>query len=188
MAFPPLIFKRRRLKLLDQRLLPRQEKWLECESAEEVVKAIREMVIRGAPAIGIAGAYGVYLGIRDFKGSRQNFDKVFREKAQLVRDARPTAVNLPWAVERIQRKVAAQKNSSVAALKTLILEEAEKIQKEDEALCRLIGRHGSKLFKERQKTWFRVKFFMFGSGGDFNVQDVIAEARFLVTSINDGRQ
>ena len=150
MAFPPLIFKRRRLKLLDQRLLPRQEKWLECESAEEVVKAIREMVIRGAPAIGIAGAYGVYLGIRDFKGTRQNFDKVFREKAQLVRGARPTAVNLPWAVERIQRKVAAQKNSSVAALKTLILEEAEKIQKEDEALCRLIGRHGSKLFKEKE--------------------------------------
>ena len=148
MAFPPLIFEKNKLKLLDQRLLPREEKWLECNSAEEVVHAIREMVVRGAPAIGIAGAYGVYLGIRDWKGTPADFQKVLREKAKLVREARPTAVNLPWAVRRIEEKVARRKKASVEALKSLILEEAKQIQKEDETLCRLIGRHGAKLFRE----------------------------------------
>ena len=148
MAFPPLLFKNGRLKLLDQRLLPAKEKWLESKSAEEVARAIREMVVRGAPAIGIAGGYGLYLGIRDFEGTREKFEKVLREKAKILREARPTAVNLSWALARIEKLVAFQKTNSVERLKTLVREEARKIQKEDEALCRLIGRHGSKLFHE----------------------------------------
>ncbi len=148
MSFPPLVFKDNQLKLLDQRLLPGKEKWLVCNRAENVVSAIKEMVIRGAPAIGIAGAYGLYLGVRDFEGSCEKFTKVFKEKAKLVREARPTAVNLSWAVRRIENKVAHEKRASVKQLKDLILKEAKQIQKEDESLCRLIGRHGSELFKE----------------------------------------
>lgn len=148
MAFPPLSFSKDRLKLLDQRLLPEEEKWMECNTAEEVIHAIKEMVIRGAPAIGIAGAYGLYLGIRDFRGNRDDFLKVLDEKARILKGARPTAVNLPWAIERIQKKVASEKTLSVEPLKALILEEAEEIRKEDEELCRLIGRHGAALFGE----------------------------------------
>lgn len=148
MAFPPLIFKKGKVKLLDQRKLPKEEVWIECRSAEEIAWAIREMVIRGAPALGIAGAYGLYLGIRGFKGDREKFLKVLSKKAKLLREARPTAVNLPWAVNRIEKKILSEKHLPVEKLKKLVLEEAENIRKEDEKLCRLIGKNGSRLFLE----------------------------------------
>lgn len=148
MPFPPLSFSKDRLRLLDQRKLPQEEKWLECRTAEEVVQAIREMVVRGAPAIGITGAYGLYLGIRDFQGNREGFLKALEEKGRFLKEARPTAVNLPWAIERIQKRVAREKTLSVDELKVLVLREAEAIQKEDESLCRLIGQHGATLFGE----------------------------------------
>lgn len=147
MPFPPLRFEKNQLKLLDQRRLPHEEKWLILETAEEVAEAIREMVIRGAPAIGIAGAYGLYLGIRDFKGSPEAFRAAFRKKADLLKRARPTAVNLPWAIQRIEKKVASQKNRAVNQLKKIVLEEAESIRKEDEKLCRLIGKNGGQLIE-----------------------------------------
>jgi len=146
MSFPPLQFKKGRLRLLDQRRLPEKETWLECRSAEDVSHAIREMVVRGAPAIGVAAGYGLFLGVRDFEGSAGNFWKRLSRKARLLRKSRPTAVNLSWALERIQEKVAGANGLSVARLKALVLEEAKQIQKEDESLCRSIGRHGSKLF------------------------------------------
>lgn len=172
MAFPPLSFKNGRLRLLDQRRLPREEKWIDCQNAEEVVEAIRGMVIRGAPAIGIAGGYGLYLGIQNFDGSLENFFKTLWKKAKLLREARPTAVNLPWAIERIEKKVltyggvpfapclpagkgaraflrrvAARPAPTVGELKSLVLQEAQAIHREDEKLCRLIGEHGASLFR-----------------------------------------
>lgn len=161
MPFPPLRFEKERLKLLDQRKLPEKEEWLECRSAEEVARAIREMVVRGAPAIGIAAGYGLYLGIRDFEGDAAGFLKALQAKAEILRKARPTAVNLSWAVGRIEKKAGTvlggtgpkpQKAGpvpprTVPALKRLILKEAKAIHQEDEALCRLIGKHGAKLFR-----------------------------------------
>ena len=148
MNFKPLVFEKGRLQLLDQRRLPEEETWLECRTAEETAEAIQNMVIRGAPAIGIAGAYGLYVGVRDFKGTREEFFKVFKKKAKLLREARPTAVNLPWAVNRIEKKVFSQKKNSIDELKRLVLEEAQQIEREDEELCRLIGRHGAGLIRE----------------------------------------
>ena len=145
--FPPLEFKDERLRLLDQRRLPEEETWIDCRTAEEVRRAIQEMVVRGAPAIGIAGAYGLYLGIRDFSGSAGEFLKVLREKARILRAARPTAVNLPWAVNRIEQKILARKGLSVEGAKRLAFEEAEQIRREDEELCRLIGKAGATVFK-----------------------------------------
>src|SRR3989338_3602069 len=98
MAFPPLDFSKDRLKLLDQRKLPGAVEWLECRTAEEVVQAIRQMVVRGAPAIGVAAGYGLYLGIQNFEGSREDLLKLLEEKAALLKAARPTAANLAWAV------------------------------------------------------------------------------------------
>ena len=159
MPFPPLAFKNGEFKLLDQRKLPEKEIWLRLKSAEEVAEAIREMVVRGAPAIGITGAYGLYLGIKNFRGPREKFFKVLSQKARLLREARPTAVNLPWAINRIQKKVTPSsytrsplrgrgKGEGVEELKRLVLQEAQAIHREDEELCRLIGEHGSKLFQE----------------------------------------
>lgn len=147
MAFPPLAFKNNRLKLLDQRKLPEKETWLECRTAEDVVRAIQGMVVRGAPAIGIAGAYGLYLAIKDFRGPLGKFLETFQKKAELLRKARPTAANLPWAINRIEKKVLRKRMLSVGQLKALIREEAEAIQKEDEELCREIGKSGASIFK-----------------------------------------
>lgn len=148
MPFPPLSFSNGRLKLLDQRRLPREEKWIECKTAEEVAHAIREMIIRGAPALGVAGAYGLYLGIRGFRGNREDFFKMLEKRGDVLKRARPTAVNLPWAVERIKKKIISQRSLSVGQLKALVLKEADQIRKEDEKLCRSIGRYGAALFRE----------------------------------------
>lgn len=147
MAFPPLRFRKDRLELLDQRKLPGRETWLRCRTAEEVARSIREMVVRGAPAIGIAGGFGLYLGVRDFRGGRKEFLKRLCEKGKLLRGARPTAVNLPWAIDRIERKIHSRKGASVDEMKAWVLGEAVAIQKEDEKLCRFIGRYGATQFR-----------------------------------------
>lgn len=147
MAFPPLVFSKGRLKLLDQRKLPTSVKWLECRTAEETATAIQEMVIRGAPAIGVAAGYGLYLGIRDFTGSREKFFDCLEEKARILRQARPTAVNLAWAVDRVKDRLLSEKKLSIGELKDLARQEAQRIHREDEELCRAIGRHGARLFK-----------------------------------------
>ncbi len=165
MPFPPLRFEKDRLKLLDQRKLPEKETWLDCRTAEETARAIQEMVIRGAPAIGIAGGYGLYLGIKDFKGPREGFFKTLQEKAEILRKSRPTGANLAWALERILDKLKSHKRSPsplssppsrgrgegegvLDALKHLVLEEAKKIHEEDDRLCRAIGKHGARLFQK----------------------------------------
>ncbi len=114
------------LRLIDQTRLPGEEVYVTCRTAAEVARAIREMVVRGAPAIGAAAAYGVALAARegDLAGG-----------AALIRAARPTARDLFWAVERVERAPAP-------------LEEAHLISRESVAACRAIGRHGAALLPE----------------------------------------
>lgn len=121
-----------RLDLLDQRYLPTKVEWLSYQSADSVAEAIREMVVRGAPAIGIAAAYGMALAAQN--GDDLNLaDKVLRE-------SRPTAVNLFWALDRIQNLADKSPDS--------ILAEAKKIEAEDLEMNLKIGQHGSNLIKQ----------------------------------------
>ena len=93
-----------RLELLDQRLLPREETFLAFESAEAVAQAIRDLVVRGAPAIGIAAAYGVVLAARELEAKREPVDATTLAPAfDVLARSRPTAVNLFWALARMQR-------------------------------------------------------------------------------------
>ncbi|MEI6423019.1 MAG: S-methyl-5-thioribose-1-phosphate isomerase [Lentisphaerota bacterium] len=144
--FSPLSFKNNTLYLLDQRKLPVQEKWVACRDSQAVWKAIRTMVVRGAPAIGIAAGYGLYLGINSFSGTREGFLKKLRQQAAYLDSSRPTARNLAYAVERIVRKAAASKETNVGNLRKLVLQEAKGIHTEDILLCRSIGKHGADLF------------------------------------------
>src|SRR5262245_65288415 len=94
--------------MVDQRKLPSQEVYVRCKSAAEVAKAIRTMVIRGAPAIGVAAAMGLALGMRKSKATgTQKFATEFYKLCELMAATRPTAVNLFWAIERMKRAVAA---------------------------------------------------------------------------------
>jgi methylthioribose-1-phosphate isomerase len=145
--FAPIRFSKDILYLLDQRKLPIREIWVPCRSSRAVWKAIRTMVVRGAPAIGVAAGYGLYLGIHAFHGTREGFLKKLREQAASLDSSRPTARNLAYAVERIVHRITASKERHVPKLRDLVLQEAKDIHTDDILICRSIGKHGSKLFK-----------------------------------------
>ena len=134
--------------MVDQRKLPSAEVYVRCKTANEVAKAIKTMVIRGAPAIGVAAAMGIALGMERSKqtGTRQ-FATEFQKTCDLMASTRPTAVNLFWAIERMKRSFSdgALAGESVDQLKQRLRRESEKIHDEDVASCRAIGVHGAAL-------------------------------------------
>jgi len=134
--------------MVDQRKLPSAEIYVQCKSANEVAKAIKTMVIRGAPAIGVAAAMGLALGMRKSAatGTRQ-FAAEFQKTCDLLAATRPTAVNLFWAIERMKRAFSdgALAGESVDQLKTRLRLEADRIHDEDLASCRAIGANGATL-------------------------------------------
>jgi methylthioribose-1-phosphate isomerase len=138
-----------RLRIIDQTMLPGEMRTVDCRAPEEVFEAIRRLQVRGAPAIGIVGAMGAVLGIRSLAcaDSRELIAELKRVAAHLA-SARPTAVNLSWALERMVR--VAEENSALgaAALKQRLLGEAKRIRDEDAAMCRAIGEHGAALFRD----------------------------------------
>jgi methylthioribose-1-phosphate isomerase len=134
--------------MVDQRKLPAQEIYVRCRTAPEVAKAIRTMVIRGAPAIGVAAAYGIALGMKrsTAKGTRQ-FAVDFQKTCDLMAATRPTAVNLFWAIDRMKRTFAegAQAGESPEELVLRLEREAKAIHDEDVANCRAMGGHGAQV-------------------------------------------
>jgi len=134
--------------MVDQRKLPSAEVYVQCRTASDVAKAIKTMVIRGAPAIGVAAAMGIALGMERSKqtGTRQ-FTTEFQKTCDLMAATRPTAVNLFWAIERMKRTFSegALAGESVDQLKTRLKLEAHRVHDEDVASCRAIGSHGATL-------------------------------------------
>jgi methylthioribose-1-phosphate isomerase len=132
--------------MVDQRKLPGQELYVRCRTVPEVAKAIRTMVIRGAPAIGVAAAMGIALGMKrsTAKGTNQ-FAVEFQKNCDLMAGTRPTAVNLFWAIDRMKRAFAegAQAGESPEELAARLGREARAIHDEDVANCRAMGGHGA---------------------------------------------
>ncbi len=132
--------------MVDQRKLPTQEVYVRCKTANEVARAIRTMVIRGAPAIGVAAAMGLGLEMRRSKatGTRQ-FTTEFQKTCELLAATRPTAVNLFWAIDRMRRVfgATAQAGASVGELQRRLADEARAIHDEDVASCRAMGAFGA---------------------------------------------
>jgi methylthioribose-1-phosphate isomerase len=132
--------------MIDQRKLPSQEVYVRCKTAAEVARAIRTMVIRGAPAIGVAAAMGIALGMRKSSATgTQKFAAEFQKTCDLMGATRPTAVNLFWAIERMKRCFgeAARAGESVDQLKDRLDREAQAIHDEDVASCRAMGAFGA---------------------------------------------
>jgi methylthioribose-1-phosphate isomerase len=134
--------------MIDQRKLPAQEVYVRCSTAQAVAKAIRTMVIRGAPAIGVAAAFGLALGVQRSKatGTRQ-LAAEFNKLCELMAATRPTAVNLFWAIERMKRvfAAAAQAGQSPDEIKAVLQQEARQIHDEDVESCRALGAYGAEL-------------------------------------------
>ena len=134
--------------MIDQRKLPVDEVYVRCRTAQEVARAIKTMVIRGAPAIGVAAALGIALGMRNSKATgTQKFAAEFFKVCELMAGTRPTAVNLFWAIERMKRTFAAgaEAGESVEQIKDRLDGEAQAIHDEDVASCRAIGAHGAEV-------------------------------------------
>jgi methylthioribose-1-phosphate isomerase len=130
--------------LLDQRLLPDKETVLRFTDAAGVADAIRKMVVRGAPAIGVAAAFGLVLAVRADEGAKRPWRKAFRDAAEMLGATRPTAVNLFWAIERMRRAASALPDDPREA-KRRLEREAVAICKEDVETNRRMGAQGSKL-------------------------------------------
>jgi len=132
--------------MIDQRKLPSQEVYVRCKNATDVARAIKTMVIRGAPAIGVAAAMGIALGMRKSTSTgTQKFAAEFHKACELMAATRPTAVNLFWAIERMRRSfaAAAQAGDSVEEIKDRLDREAQTIHDEDVASCRALGAFGA---------------------------------------------
>src|SRR3954454_16511308 len=134
--------------MVDQRKLPVQEVYVKCKSAVEVARAIRTMVIRGAPAIGVAAAMGIALGMRKSATTgTQKFAAEFYKICEQMAATRPTAVNLFWAIDRMKRAfaAAAKAGHSVDQIKDTLDGEAQAIHDEDLASCRAMGAYGAEV-------------------------------------------
>ena len=134
------------LQMIDQTLLPTEFREIECRDVETVWEAIKKLRVRGAPAIGIAAAYGLIVALQTGTGSeRPDFDQRLTEAATYLAESRPTAVNLFWALDRMQNLAAGLPTLSNAELHTRLLEEAKHIEQEDLEMCHKIGRVGAEL-------------------------------------------
>jgi len=137
------------LRLIDQTLLPGECRYIDCEKVEDVWEAIRVLRVRGAPAIGVAAAYGVILGLRNVIGSaRSDFDERLSEVTTYLASSRPTAVNLFWALERMEQTAIAAEVAASPELAERLLSEARAIEREDQEMCAAIGRHGATLLND----------------------------------------
>ncbi|HEU4797811.1 MAG TPA: S-methyl-5-thioribose-1-phosphate isomerase, partial [bacterium] len=140
------------LFLLDQTALPHEERMLACRSAAEVAEAIRTMRVRGAPAIGAAGAYGLVLGAREIRaGSREDFMHALRGVAASLEATRPTAVNLRWALTRLLHVPEGRPAASPDELRAALLAEAHAIAEEDARANRAIGAFGAALVRPGER-------------------------------------
>lgn len=136
------------IRLIDQTLLPTRLEYRDCRTIEEIWEAIRMLRVRGAPAIGVAAAMGVVLGMQGYT-TPVTYEHRMKEVCDYLRTSRPTAVNLFWAIDRMERRVRDEKKSPEQITRVL-LQEALAIQDEDRRLCAAIGEIGAKLIGDGQ--------------------------------------
>ena len=134
------------VRFIDQTRLPTEEIYITCRDYREVAAAIRDMIVRGAPAIGVAAAMGIALGVRDSKATSHSALQVeFNEICNTLAATRPTAVNLFWAIQRMRDRFEQLTSSPVESIKRVLIEEAQHMYLADIAACEAMGRHGAVL-------------------------------------------
>ena len=134
------------VRFIDQTKLPTEEVYVNCTTHEQVADVIRNMVVRGAPAIGVAAAMGIALGVQNSKAENgADLKKDFDQICEIIRQTRPTAVNLFWAIRRMQEKFETLRVRPVAQIKQALIEESQRMHAEDIAANQAMGRYGATL-------------------------------------------
>lgn len=178
MKFKTIEWKEDRIRMLDQRRLPQEVKYLDCRNAASVADAIRTMAIRGAPAIGIAAAMGIALAARKTRSTHPRvFTKAVEKVCQEMRGTRPTAINLFWAVGRMEKILEDVEKDGVGEIKKRLVREALQILETDIEVNRKIGMHGRKLIKEGDGVLTHCNAGALATGGFGTALGVIYAAR-----------
>jgi len=136
----------RGVRFLDQRKLPTEETYVTCQTYEQVAEVIRNMVVRGAPAIGVAAAMGIALGVQGSKApTAGDLEREFDQICEVIAKTRPTAVNLFWAIRRMRQRFETLRPLPVAQIRQALVEEAQRMHAEDIAINRQMGSYGATL-------------------------------------------
>jgi methylthioribose-1-phosphate isomerase len=167
-----------RLELIDQRRLPLEFEYVACADAAQVAAAIRDMVVRGAPAIGCTAAYGVALEAqRHAQSSRAQFDAALENSFDVLAASRPTAVNLFWAIERMRQCHAQHRSDSTRVEAQALLDLARQIYLDDIEINRAIGRHGAPLIHDGARVMTHCNAGALATAGHGTALGVIRSAR-----------
>ncbi|GAF94437.1 unnamed protein product, partial [marine sediment metagenome] len=143
-----MLWERPVLRLIDQRKLPFEEIYFNCKSVEDIGEAIVEMVVRGAPAIGVTAAYGIAIAALSFNGSGKDaFIEHLYESIEYLSKTRPTAVNLFWALDRMKKLISGKSGLDIHAITERIVKEAEEIEDDDLKINYMLGDNGLKVFE-----------------------------------------
>ncbi|MER3632563.1 MAG: S-methyl-5-thioribose-1-phosphate isomerase, partial [Blastocatellia bacterium] len=172
--------------MLDQRLLPAEEKWLTLRSVSEVAAGIKDMVVRGAPAIGVSAAYGLALGARQFVGTNvDDFAEELYYNCEILAATRPTAVNLFWAIDRMKRTFehARSRGRSLGEIKSALETEAQAIHHEDIEAQRLIAQFGGELLPDKSTVLTHCNAGALATGGVWGTALGVVRG-----AINQGKQ
>ena len=156
------------VEMLDQRLLPTEEKWLTLRSYDDVARGIKDMVVRGAPAIGVSAAYGMALGAKQFVGTAvADLEEELDFVGETLTKTRPTAVNLQWAVDRMKAAFQAAKatGKSVSEIKQILKDESKAIHDEDIEAQRLIAHYGGQLLNDNDTVLTHCNAGALATGG-----------------------
>jgi len=172
-----IIFKNDRLFYLDQTKLPEKESWSESKNLNDCYWAIKKLKIRGAPLIGVFAAYSLYLSAKNFKGTSKLFLTYFNKTIKHLKQSRPTAVNLFWALEKIENKVLANKNKTIDQLKKIILNQAKNIHAQDILLCKNLGKHGLNLVRRGDRILTHCNAGWLATSGSGTALAVIYQAK-----------
>ncbi|MGI8493708.1 MAG: S-methyl-5-thioribose-1-phosphate isomerase [Pyrinomonadaceae bacterium] len=154
--------------MLDQRLLPTEEKWLTLKTFSEVADGIRDMVVRGAPAIGVSAAYGIALGAKNFVGTNvADLEDELEYISEIMAATRPTAVNLFWAIDRMNRtfQKAKAEGKSVSEIKRILVDDSKAIHEEDIESQRLIAQFGGELLADNSTVLTHCNAGALATGG-----------------------
>ncbi len=161
--------------MIDQTRLPVEEKYVTCRTYEEVASAIRDMIIRGAPAIGVAAAMGVALGV--LHAAEASLGREFETICDTLARTRPTAVNLFWAIERMRRLYASLQGKPIGEIRRRLVEEAQLVREEDIAINRAIGHHGAGLVPDGKTVLTHCNAGALATAGYGTALGVIRAAR-----------
>jgi methylthioribose-1-phosphate isomerase len=166
------------LEIIDQRKLPGEYKIVRCTSVKQLYDAIKTLAVRGAPAIGVAGAYGAILSLQGIsKNSAVSAVKSLKRDCEYLTDSRPTAVNLRWAIERIVKCAVKNARGTLYELRKVVLKEANDICREDVEMCRKIGDNGARFVKNGMGILTHCNAGALATAGQGTALSVLYEAK-----------